>query len=90
MKLFHIVLEQIKYLHVMDSDELLQLKTDVSSWEDKCKSEEANKLQQLYAKLHEGIAFRILSPFLLVFMKRWFDEMMNGKTDERDKYLDLD
>lgn len=88
MTLFQIVLEQIKMLHVMDSDEQLQLKRDVVSWEDKCKLENSNKLQKLYSKLHEGISFRIASPFILVFMKRWFDNMLNGKPNERDEYLD--
>lgn len=87
MTLFQIVLEQIKMLHVMESDEFLQLKRDTQGWEEKCKADDSNKLQQLYAKLHEGIAFRIASPFILVFMKRWFDNMLNGKPDERDEYL---
>ncbi|WP_157578183.1 hypothetical protein [Tenacibaculum ovolyticum] len=71
----------------MDTDEQLQLKRDVVSWEDKCKLDDANKLQKLYLKLHEGIAFRIASPFILVFLKRWFDDMLNGKP-EREEYLD--
>ena len=88
MKLFHIILQLIGMLHIMDSDELAQLKTDVISWEDKCKLENATKLQKMYAKLHEGVAFRLASVFILVFTKRWFDEMLNGKPAERDEYLD--
>lgn len=88
MKLFHIVLELLKMLHIMDSDEQLQLKKDVISWEEKCHLEEATKLQQMYSKIHEGIALRLASPFILVFLKRWFDEMLNGKPAERDDYLD--
>lgn len=88
MKLFHIVLELLKMLHVMDSDELLQLRKDVISWEEKCALDGANKFQQLYLKIHSGIAMSLASPFILVFTKRWFDEMLNGKPQERETYLD--
>ena len=86
MKLFHIILKLMAVLHLVTTDELEQLRLDTVSWEQDCKKENANKIQQLYAKLHEGIMFRLASPFLYIFLQRWVNEQLNGKSEDKDDY----
>lgn len=88
MKLFHIILKLIHQLNLVPSDEHARLRTDVISWEEKAETtKEKSKVQELYVKLHQGILFRLLAPFLYVFTVRWVNDTLNGSS-ERDKYLD--
>lgn len=89
MKLFRIIIKLIEVLHLVPSDELAQLITDVNHWEEKAMSNPETKIEELYGKLHKGVGFRLASPFIFVFLKRYVDDTLNGKVSgERDDYLD--
>lgn len=83
MKLFHIILKMMINLHLVTSDEHSQLKVDVEDWEESATLDSDKKLKKLYAKLHQGVAFRLFSPFLYIFLINWTQTMLSTK-DDRD------
>ena len=89
MSLFKIIFQLIGMLGLTDSEEDKKLSNDIDSFELKCAREDATKLEKLYNKLHSGIYFRLASPFILIYLKRWADAMLNG-TINKEKDYNLD
>lgn len=87
MSFFKIIYQLIGLLGLTDSEEDSKLYLDIESFEKKCGREDANKFEQLYHKIHQGIYFRLASPFLLIYLKRWADSALNGSDKEKDYEL---
>lgn len=88
MSLFKIIFQLIGLLNLTDSEEDTKLYNDIESFEKKCGREDATKFEQLYHKLHQGIYFRLASPFILIYLKKWADNMLNGKPSDNDYNID--
>lgn len=84
MYLFHIPLKIIEEFGLTTSKDHQQLYLDVQDWEKTATLESEEKGKQLYAKLHDGVMFRLLSPFLYFFIVRWITTLREPKTN----YLD--
>jgi hypothetical protein len=81
MKLFHIILKMIMNLHLVSSDEHSQLKVDVEEWESTAVANSDSKIKKLYFKLHQGVAFRLLSPFFYIMLVNWTKRMLSDNQD---------
>ncbi len=88
MKLIAIILKLIEMFNLNSHDELVELKRKTKSWEEGCIHDDATKLQQMYAKLHKGIAFELAAPFIFLFATKWFQDQLNPKSPDRDDYID--
>jgi hypothetical protein len=86
MTLFKIIMQLIGMLGITTSSEDQKLAVDVDEWEKNAAKKDATKAEQLYTKLHTGIYFRLASPFLLIYLKRWADAMLNGTIDKNKDY----
>lgn len=85
MKLFDIILKLIKTLGLVSSDEYQLLHIDVKEWELSATEDNEDKLKSMYARLHKGVFFRLLTPFLYFFMLKWVRDLT--KPEEPD-FLD--
>lgn len=82
MFLFHIILKLIQNFHLATTVELQTLKNDVVDWESTATLQSENKLKKLYAKIHEGVGFRLFSPFLYVLLVKWVNDQLNPTPDD--------
>ncbi len=89
MKLFEMMVQLQEDLHLGSSDDHTQLRKDVKKWQDDASTtDEPNKLEQLYIKLHKGIMFRLGSSILYVFLFRWVKQQLTfTDEDEKDKRI---
>ena len=70
MTLIQIFLKLIEFLGLTSSEELRVLTTDAKEWQKSCAPDSKEKIKQMYYKLHEGVFFRLLAPFLyFLFLK---------------------
>lgn len=94
MKLFGIILKLIGALGLAStSEEMNLLHNDVDKFDkeayaelQKPEKEQKDKLKLMYAKLHEGVWFRLLAPFLYFFLLK---EAKNIMSDKQDDYFDV-
>lgn len=86
MTLIGVILKLIEFLSLTSSDELRQLTVDAKEWQSTCHAESDEKLKVLYAKLHDGIAFRLFAPFLYFFALKQVKQIMTG--DDSPEFLD--
>jgi len=89
MKLFHIILKLMINLHLVSSVEHEQLKVDVLDWESTATSESDSKIKKLYSKIHNGVTFRLLSPFLYVLLVSWTKRMLSDDQDDEERFSRL-
>lgn len=75
-------------LGIAETDEQATLLNDVKRWEEDAYGDEANKVQQMYVKLHKGIVFRIFEPLLYIFAFRWAKNMLTNFDSTDDKVFD--
>lgn len=70
-------------MHLTTSSELQQLTIDVQDWEKTATPDnEESKLKSLYGKLHQGIAFRLISPFIYVGLVSWVKGLLSDDTED--------
>jgi len=70
-------------MHLVTSSELQQLTIDVQDWEKTATPEnQESKLKSLYGKLHQGIAFRLISPFIYVGLVSWVKGLLSDDTED--------
>lgn len=86
MTLWKIIYQLIGLLGLTDSEEDKTLFNDIEKYELRCSKDDATKFEKMYHKLHQGIYFRMASPFLLVYLKKWADNMLNGSPDKEKDY----
>jgi len=70
-------------MHLVTSSELQQLTIDVQDWEKTATPDnQESKLKSLYGKLHQGIAFRLISPFIYVGLVSWVKGLLSDDTED--------
>lgn len=84
MKLFHVILKLIQSLNLTDSENLAILSNDTKAWEMDATEDNPDKLKSLYAKIHKGVFFRLLTPFIYVFLMGWVKQVLNGRAEDED------
>ena len=83
MYLFHIILKLLENMHLVTSSELQQLTVDVHDWEKTATIDNKDsKLKSLYGKLHQGIAFRLISPFIYVGLVSWVKGLLSDNDND--------
>ena len=82
MKLFDIILKLIQTFTLTSSQEYQQLHTDVKEFELECKEDSKDPFKRMYAKLHKGVYFRLLSPFLFFWAMREVKSMMEPQDEK--------
>lgn len=86
MSFFKIIFQLIAMLGLTTSEEDQKLAIDIKDYENNATKEDANKFDKMYTKVHKGIYFRLASPFILIYLKRWADAMLNGTIDKEKGY----
>jgi len=76
-------------LHLVSSDEHNQLKVDVEEWESTASEKSESRIKKLYHKLHQGVTFRLLSPFLYVLLVGWTKRQLSDDQDDEDRFSTL-
>ena len=88
MKLFHVILKLIETLTLVSTQEHAQLTADVKEWE--VKAMDVNNTEVVstyYRKIHEGVYFRLITPFLYFFALREVRKIMSPE-DGNDVFVD--
>tara|TARA_R110002111_G_scaffold249679_1_gene313670 strand:+ start:2659 stop:2919 length:261 start_codon:yes stop_codon:yes gene_type:complete len=86
MTLIGIILKLIESFTLCDTKEQQQLHIDSKNWEKECVIESDDKVKSLYAKLHDGVFFRLLAPFVYFYLVRYVKDLMTG--GDEDNLLD--
>lgn len=64
------------------TEEYQQLVADVRKWEEDATPTSSNKIKAIYGKLHDGVALRLIAPFLFYIILNKMRKMMNPSEDE--------
>ncbi|WP_034039762.1 hypothetical protein [Wocania ichthyoenteri] len=80
MTLTGIFLKLIEFLGLTSSEELRVLTNDVKEWVKTC-GPDSTGLKLMYFKLHEGVFFRLLAPFLYFVALREAKKIMTEGND---------
>jgi hypothetical protein len=91
MKLFNIGIQLGRDTNLTKPEEELRLIAKIKEWEDNALTDDATKFQKMYHKIHQSPLLEVLSPFIYVLIRGWFNSILNPPEDEEyDRYRRLD
>lgn len=86
MDIIDVILKLIDDLELSSTEGQRTLTKDCDDWRSNATIDSDDKTKAMYARLHKGIAVRLINPFLYYFV---LNKMMNVlKGNESDKFLD--
>ena len=85
MTTWDIPLKLAEELQIGNSEDQQKLAHDVKEWYRDATEQSDDKLKVLHAKLHKGIALRVMLPFIYLAVMRWVQSIMQPK--EKQGYL---
>ncbi|UII79564.1 hypothetical protein [Flagellimonas sp. CMM7] len=83
MKLWHIPLKLQDDFNMTDQDELAKDWNSVLNWEKDATEEHEDNIKQYYAKLHKPIYTKLLLPFLYVWIKKEFNDIIDPPKEDK-------
>ena len=85
MDLIDIVLRIIEMFTLTDPEEQRKLQNECNAWRKDAVIDHENKVKAMYAKVRQGIALRLINPFLYFIVVK---KMKNLMSEDDGKFID--
>ena len=82
MKLFGIGIQLGKDVGLTNPQDEAELIAKIDHWEKGALKEDATKLQSLYHKVHKDPIIEVVSPFIYIILRQWFNGILHPELKE--------
>jgi hypothetical protein len=85
MKIFNVFMKLAHDCGLDNEQERVDLTAKIKNWETNAATDDASKLQKLYHKAHKEPIIEVLSPFIYILLRQWFNGILNGESSSSDE-----